>query len=607
MNKKALFAAALCLAIALLLSASASYAQVPQFVAAGSSAVFTETAIAAATGDPITQSAPRCSTAAAPHLWTSKTTGKNVAAGIDPRPGIPAEPGNIWIVWDQSPNPTTVCVFLSVDSIVGLRLLHAAAVGPTFSTVSLNNNLGVLNNCNVALAGDSAIPYFTDTEALPIPICQVVQGATITSAFSDIRAEDGEFANFRATTLGWAFGQAVQSAFNTASAQIQDFYINGHDPNTNVAVRATESVSIGAQVVLHTVNTGIGTVNPGDFGNLFTNGGNVLSRTIDLIYAPAGNGETLNHTVDVSGVRGVAGQSLNLTYREPVSGTYNTFEFQMPHEKGSDGSQEATFTSAVSNCFVPSGSQAFPVNTAANCHNPSVQVSNSAVRARAIGTGQVVQVLSNSHNAMGYWFWSFSNGRDNGGTVPTHNLRYLTVDGVDPLGAASPYNGQLPQCTGTINASNLVCPALTFPGVVSGNYRNWNIVRLLVVKSSVDAARNTFAKAFVAEIQDINHQTINDLVPVSFCSVPNLVTHTCTTVADGLTVFRSHYALPSQGADPVTGPWLSGNPTVPVNGTPASALPESGGDMAGAIFNDQSDVDFFADSGSTAIITGYIQ
>src|SRR5262249_41531718 len=158
-------------------------------------------------------------------------------------------------------------------------------------------------------------------------ICQVVQGATISSAFSDIRAEDGEFANYRATTLGWAFGQTVHSAFTTASAQIQDFFINGHDSNTGVAVRATESVSIGAQVILHTVNTGTGTVNAGDFGNLVAGGGNVLSRTIDLIYAPAGNGETLNHTVDVTGTRNVAGQPLNLTYREPVSGTYNTFEF----------------------------------------------------------------------------------------------------------------------------------------------------------------------------------------------------------------------------------------------------------------------------------------
>src|SRR5215468_1610181 len=183
MNKKALLAAVLCLVIALLLFASASYAQVPQFVSAGSSAVFTETAIAAATGDPITGSAARCGS----HLFTSTTGGKNVAAGIDPRPGIPAEPGNIWIVWDQSPNPTTVCVFLSVDSIVGLRLLHAAAVGPTFSTISLNNNLGVLNNCNNVVVGDSAIPYFTDTDSLPTAICQVVQGATISSAFSDIR------------------------------------------------------------------------------------------------------------------------------------------------------------------------------------------------------------------------------------------------------------------------------------------------------------------------------------------------------------------------------------------------------------------------------------
>lgn len=604
MNKIKLFVAPLFSAIALLLFASACYAQVPQFVAAGSSAVFTETAMAAGTGDPITGSAARCGG----HLWTSKTSGTKVAAGIDPRPGVPAEPGNIWVVWDQSPNPTTVCVFLSVDSIVGLRLLHAAAAGPVYSTISLNNNLAVLNNCNVAVAGDNAIPYFTDdVGGLPTAICAVVQGATITSAFSDIRAEDGEFANYRATTLGWPFGSTVLSAFNTASAQVQAFYISGHDPNTGTTIRATESLSIGAQAVLHVVNTGTATANPGDFGNLVPNGGNVLSRTIDLVYAPAGNGLTLDHTVDVTGTRGVAGQPLNLTYREPVSGTYNTFEFQMPHEKGSDGNQESAFPSAAVGCYAVPGVQSFPIAGAVNCHNPSYQTQNGAVRARAIGTGQVVTVLANSHNAMGYAFWSFANFRATA-TVPTANLRYLTVDSSDPLGPAAGYNGQLPQCTGTVNPpSTLSCPALSLTGITSGSYRNWNLVRLLVVTSAVDAPRNAFAKAFVAEIQDINKNLINDLVPLQYCSVPNLVTHTCTTSAAGLNVFRSHYALPAAGADPVTGPWLTGAPTVPTNGNPGAGPVESGGDMAGAIFNVQSDIDFFTDSGSTALITSYIQ
>jgi len=601
MNKMKLFAAPLFTAIALFLSASASYAQAPQFVAAGSSAVFTETAIAAATGDPITGSPARCGS----HLWTSKSGGspnKNVAAGIDPRPGIPAEPGNIWIVWDNNTTPTTVCAFLSVDSIVGVRLLMAAASGPVYSTVSLNNNLGVLNNCNAAITGDNAIPYFTDTDPLPTAVCAVVQGATITSAFTDIRAEDAEFANFRATTLGWAFGQAVQSAFTNTSAQIQDFFINGKDPNTGVAVRATESASIGAQAMVHFVNTGTGTVNPGDFGNLFASGGNINSRTIDLIYAPAGNGLTLNHTTDVAGAQGVVGQPLNIGYREPTSGSYNTFEFQLPHEKGSDGSQESAFKSVATGCFAPSGTQAFPVAGGVNCHNPSYQTQNGAVRARVIGTGEMVTVVNASHNAMGYAFWSFSNFRNKS------NVKYLTVDGVDPLGPAGGYTGNFPQCTGTINANNLVCPALSLDGVVNGNYRNWNVVRLLVVQSSVDSARNAFAKAFVSEIQDINHQTINDLVPLKFCTAFNATTHVCTATANDMNVFRSHYALPAAGADPTAGPWLPGNPTIPINGTPiALALPESGGDMAGAIFNIQSDLDFFTDSGSTAVITGYIQ
>lgn len=597
MNKIKLFAAPLCLAIALLLSASACYAQMPQLSAAGSSAVFVQMAVAAATGDPITQSPARCGS----HLWTSKSSTSNIAAAIDPRPGIPAEPGNIWIVWDNNAAPTTVCFYISLDTIVGDRMLYAAAPGPAYSTLSLNNNLAKLNNCNAAVAGDNAIPYFTDTDPLPTNICTIVQGATITAAFSDIRAEDAEFMNYRATTLGWAFGQAVQSSFNSTSAQIQDFYINGKDPNTGVAVRPTESLNIGAQAMLMIVNTGTGTVNPGDFGNLFPSGGNVNSRTIDLVFSPAGNGITLNHTVDVAGVGGIVGQPLNVAYREPTSGSYNTFEFQLPHEKGSDGSQEFSFPSVATGCFAP-GSTGFPIPGAVNCHNPSYQTQGGAARARVIGTGQMVSVVNNSHNGMGYAFWSFSNFRN------ITNTKYLTLDGVDPLGAAGGYNGSFPQCTGTINANNLVCPSLSLAAIANGSYRNWNIIRLLTVTSAVDAGRNAFAKAFVSEIQDVAKNTINDFVPTQFCSVPNLTTHTCTTFADGLHVFRSHYALPAVNSDPTAGPWLPGNPTIPINGTPISlAINESGGDVAGAIFNDQSDVDFFTDSGSTAVLTGYIQ
>ena len=600
MNKIKLFMAPLLVAIALFLSASVCYAQMPQLAAAGSSAVFVQMAVAAATGDPITQSAARCGS----HIWTSKSgsTNSNIAAAIDPRPGIPAEPGNILIIWDNTATQTTVCFYISVDTIVGDRMLYAAATGPAYATLSLNNNLSKLNNCNAAVTGDSAIPYFTDTDPLPTNICTIVQGATITAAFSDIRAEDAEFMNYRATTLGWAFGQAVQSAFTTTSAQIQDFYINGKDPNTGIAVRPTESIDIGAQAMMMIVNTGTGTANPGDFGNLFPSGGNVNSRTIDLVFSPAGNGIQLNHTVDVAGVRGIAGQPLNIAYREPTSGTYNVFEFQMPHEKGSDGSQEASFPSTATGCFPVPGVDAFPIAGGVNCHNPSYQTQGGATRARVIGTGEMIKVVNASHNGMGYAFWSFSNFRNQA------NVKYLTLDGVDPLGPAGGYTGNPPQCTGTINANNLVCPALSLANVANGSYRNWNVIRLLTVTAAVDGPRNAFAKAFVQEIQDVAKNTINDFVPAQFCSVPNLTTHTCTTFADGLHVFRSHYALPAVNSDPTAGPWLPGNPTIPINGTPISlALNESGGDVAGAIFNDQSDVDFFTDSGSTAVLTGYIQ
>src|ERR1700722_10652715 len=114
MNWKKICTVALSLAGALTL-ASTSYAQAPQVVAVGSSGVFTTITIAMVSGDPIT-GATTCGT----HVWTA---GSGIASGIDARNGsIPAEGGNVAIVWDNDTTPTTVCAYLSVDSVVGQRL-----------------------------------------------------------------------------------------------------------------------------------------------------------------------------------------------------------------------------------------------------------------------------------------------------------------------------------------------------------------------------------------------------------------------------------------------------------------------------------------------------
>jgi hypothetical protein len=598
MTKLKLFVVSICLAVVLFLTASTSSAQVPQFVAAGSSAIFTLSALAAGTGDPITGAGAVCGA----HLWTSKSSVSNYAAGIDPRPGVAAEPGNLWIIWSTytpPANPATVCVFLSVDSIVGNRLLYASGVAggvAVYSTISLGNS-GVNP---VGKAGDNAIPYWTDTDVLPVEVFNLVQGAVITSAFTDIRPEDAQYANYRATTIGYPKGSIIQSSFSTTSAQVQPFFLQGPDPITSAPVRSTQVIDIGAEPVLHIVNTGTATANPGDFGNLFPAGGNVNSHTLALLYGPAANGLALGRTIDVSGTQGVAGQPISLIYREPTSGTYNTFEFQIVHAEGTAGNQESALQGGGNNCWAQTGATTIPPPGAVNpCFNPAYHVSavNNSIRARAIGTGEMINVVKGNHNAMGYAFWSFSNFR-NVGTV-----KYLTLDGVDPLGGVA-YTGAFPQCAGTINAANLTCPNVPFTGVASGNYRNWSILRLAVLDAATNPAANAFAKTLVLSAQDQasgGNAAPDDFLPVVICSTFNGA-HQCTATKSNISVFRSHYALPG-----VAGPSLPNVPNIASNGNPGVGPAESGGDMAGAIFQVQNDADFFADSGSTAELTSYLQ
>jgi hypothetical protein len=116
-----------------LVFAAASYGQAPQVMAVGSSGVFPTVGIAAVSADPITSAAAFCGT----NFWSGQKsfdpTPSNLASGIDGRldgaTQVPAEPGTLWVAWDNDTTPTKVCSYLSVDSIVGQRLFFSNATG----------------------------------------------------------------------------------------------------------------------------------------------------------------------------------------------------------------------------------------------------------------------------------------------------------------------------------------------------------------------------------------------------------------------------------------------------------------------------------------------
>jgi ABC-type phosphate transport system substrate-binding protein len=174
--------------------------------------------------------------------------------------------------------------------------------------------------------------------------------------------------------------------------------------------------------------------------------------------------------------------------REPLSGTYNTMEFDVTRSLEVNSSQENNVT--------PPGDN--PLNQ---------HYASGGSRQRAIGTGEMVTEVGATPDSLGYSFWGFGNFA----SVLT-TTKYVTVDGVDPL-RATYTNGVFPSC------SNPPCVgALTFPNIKNGSYPIWSLLRIVTVSPMPAGIQSLYNAALTEAVQ------IPDFVP-----------------ATALTVFRSHY------------------------------------------------------------------
>jgi len=198
----------------------------------------------------------------------------------------------------------------------------------------------------------------------------------------------------------------------------------------------------------------------------------------------------------------------------------------------------------------------------------------------------LVSAVNANANAIGYAFWGFSTFNP---SKYTH-IKYLALDGVDPLFAN--YSGVTPTCTGT--APSITCStSVTFPNIQGGNYRSWSLLRMLIPSNVTYSG--SFYQTFIQDAQDQAASKIADFVPF-------LVSTAGGAINGNLKVFRSHYALTSVGigASP-----LNGTNQSPIG--PYPAYYEQGGDMAGAVFQVQNDIDYSADNGAGVQLTGYLQ
>jgi hypothetical protein len=234
--------------------------------------------------------------------------------------------------------------------------------------------------------------------------------------------------------------------------------------------------------------------------------------------------------------------------REPLSGTYNTFEFAGPN------SNEFKTTQEINNCNAAGTVKQNPLNS------PSANGKVAgARRLRAIGTGQVTAALINPvfcaagvADCIGYWFWSSGNAQ----AFTAANQKYLTLDGVDPLFSSYSANPNGPGVIPTQSNGGLA--AINFANLQAGDYRIWSAVRVVSTPAAVATVTNLINGMIALPI------TANDFIHVS-----------------QIKTWKSHFEYPGQPTIPLgqnNGQSISGGNDLC---NLAAATPESGGDAGG--------------------------
>lgn len=395
----------------------------------------------------------------------------------------------------------------------------------------------------VGTQGANLIPTLLDT-TLPQNVYNALNNQPFNGAATDVRPEDALFEVNRClgpldpvnyTGLGYGPGPVGQPIF--------DSFNTPPTSATPVAFALTGQDPISGGTIPPWTTTPVGAEAVMVFVNTTDTAaghfGNAQFTNIDRWdLAEVLNG-TLTRTRDITNVAGLPAVGIPVLLREPTSGTYTTMEFNIPRNIEINSTQELNVNPAVCNT--------------GDCGNPlDIEYASGGSRRRVIGTGEMVKEGGAIQDAFGYAFWSTGN---------FHNVltttKYLSVDGVDPLNYSwYQSRGAFPNCV-------YPCKGLIpFVNVLNGSYPIWSILRMatnLPVPAGI--------ASLIKEVQTTANNGFPDIVPYS-----------------SMQMFRSHYDRPGEAAPASNG--HTGEP------------PESGGDVGGAVFSIQSDLDFFSDTGT---------
>ncbi len=616
---KAIFAAVVLTAIVGLVSVASATTYTTQIAAVGSSAMYNTVSAAFFTDLCSSVSGSDC------HHWSAKGTnsgdGQNWAEGVDSRnSSIPVESGSFFVAWDNTSG--NVWTYLNVDTIVGERLFFAnpratQQVDSGATSAAGQNLVPAAILYNRQTSADQA----DETTGIPSGVLSAIQ-ARFTVAISDVRPEDAKFevnrilAPYAITGTGLGYGTAsnttcfqgsdswtvstilgcpIYGAWPSSTGTLSkstpvQYAITGKDPFSGNAAWKYKTIEVGAEPIVFVYNVsdanGLGATGP--------DGINVAFKNLNRINAAEVFNGTLGRAQDLDPALTLALQALgvnpgiNVILREPLSGTMTTTEFnvfrttEMLKELPDSASQETGINLAN------------PCTLGSNCPDPLVLPGpGGSTRWRSIGTGQEISGnngvggVKNLADSIGYTFFSFGNVNPIAGTPGSSGTaggkgRYVTLDGVDPLHTGyGPYTfngqnylaGQLPNCVAPCQENG----GTSLPNIRNGSYGAWSIIRAVTDATGVNL---TNTQALVTAAQNEVNNTVADIVP--FVCTNATTCNIGGSIEPGLKVFHSHFTP-------------TGVAGAPHNGNVTAT--ESGGDVHGAVFTDQADLDYHTDTG----------
>jgi hypothetical protein len=502
----------------------------------------------------------------------------------------------LWVMWDNN-NTCNVYAYWSVDSTVGVKDYFAyqkytAAVGHIYNVAGAVGNVGtgITSASKVGGLADNAaalpanVLSLINNPVLPIWTTKLLNhqpeycGSVLNSdgtyksggywcyfnaGATDIRPEDALYATTRALSsynttnglagLGYNQSTCLAGTNGTTVAQqgcpildsfggnkyfnVLNFKLTGTDPITLATLPTYTTISAGASPIVVFVANADSTSTLG-FGK--TSGGNYTFNNINrAVLSQIYNG-TLHCTGDLLPTFAGPGKPIQVVNREPLSGTYNTFEFtgvrtlagSLPTAvkesstsskqwvSNDDAGQEYNNnpitgfgTGSCGGSVVLNAGLTSAPTAGSTCGDPMFintgnvgKACGQGLRLRAIGTGQEVPAALGSSNkggsivsdGLGYAFWSYGNFAPAvvagsctivGGqyTTCTNLGHYLTVDDIDPLfataggalDAAPNPNGayNLPQCNFASLATGQDCFKIPFTHILDGTYPLWSLLR----------------------------------------------------------------------------------------------------------------------------------